>query len=118
MRRFRSFIPCETRLQTKCGTCTAALLTRDDESLSSAPSYEQSSGIRNDADPKRKTQDLTDALLQQTFVISHDQMAVDLLDKIERDADRDQQSGSSIETGNHVIDTQKTGNDRRDDGDQ
>ena len=41
----------------------------------------------------------THLLFQQSLVISHHQVAIDLLHQVEADADGDQQAGAAVETG-------------------
>ena len=44
------------------------------------------------------------SLFKQSLVISHDEMAINFLHEIESDADSNQQSGSTVEAGDHVVD--------------
>src|SRR5947207_1945080 len=50
-------------------------------------------------------------------IVAHDQMAVDLLNKIERHANHDQQAGAAVEGGDAVIDFHRAVDQARDDGD-
>src|SRR5690606_27211626 len=42
-------------------------------------------------------------LFEQPLVVPHHQMRVDLLNKVERDADRDQETSATIKAGDHEI---------------
>ena len=44
-------------------------------------------------------------LFQQAGEVSHHQVTVDFLNQVKCNADRNQKSGASIETGDHIINT-------------
>jgi hypothetical protein len=53
---------------------------------------------------------------EQTSIVSHDQVAVDLLDKIEDHADGDEQARTTVEAGDAGADTDHGSNDGWQDG--
>ncbi len=54
---------------------------------------------------------------EESRVVSHDQVRIDLLHQIEADGDDDQKSGSPVEAGDQEGDSQRLSDDGRDDGD-
>src|SRR4051812_26899942 len=67
-------------------------------------------GIAHASAKRRET-----LVIRETGVVSHDQVAVNLLDQVQRHADDDEQSGAPVESGNPIVHVHRAGDQVRDD---